>query len=273
MQNLNDILIKAAGNTPATPETTPQEPEVTEPETNVQDTPTTNEPEVTTPEVNPDTTPDPETDTGAKAKSNPMKEVRDRLNKEQKVREHMEKTIQRFTEGSYNFKIRDFKTEDGKVDYDALQKAMDEADVKTRAESKGVSPEVQAEIERIEQEKLNLQKEKLRVAMDRELSNLQVDKQLSKEDINKFFKDSLALNRNPYQWLAQGGELDDLYFLIYKDALIKSEVDKAVAEAKAKWEESNSKKSPTPNPATPAQTTHNPDGLSLSTLLTNALKK
>lgn len=273
MQTLNDILTKAAGNTPVTPEPQPQEPEVTEPETDVQDTPTTNEPEVQTPEVNPDTTPEPETDTGAKAKSNPMKEVRDRLNKEQKVREHMEKTIQRFTEGSYNFKIRDFKTEDGKVDYDALQKAMDEADVKTRAESKGVSPEVQAEIERIEQEKLNLQKEKLRVAMDRELSNLQVDKQLSKEDINKFFKDSLALNRNPYQWLAQGGELDDLYFLIYKDTLIKSEVDKAVAEAKAKWEASNNKKSPTPNPATPAQTTHNPDGLSLSTLLTDALKK
>ena len=63
-------------------------------------------------------------------KSNPMKEVRDRLNIEQRAKERMEKTIQRFTDGDYKFKIRDFRTEEGKIDYDALSKAMDDADLR-----------------------------------------------------------------------------------------------------------------------------------------------
>ena len=217
-------------------------------------------------------TPAAEPEDSNKNKKNPMKEVRDRLTQEQKARERVEKTIQRFTEGDYKFKIRDFKTEDGKVDYEALQKAMDEADMKVRAESKGVSPEIQAEIERIEQEKLELRKERLRVQMDRELSNMQVEMQLNKEDINLFFKDALAVDRNPYQWLAQGGNLNDLYFLIYKDKLIQAQVDKEVAAAKEKWDADSKKKAPTSNPAAPSPSVQK-DGMSLESLLTNAIKK
>ena len=274
MQNLNDMLIQAAGGDvsnepePVTDEdTTGAEPENTagnEPE-NTPGAEPGNEPEPDT--GNPGTNEDPN-----KNKKNPMKDVRDRLTQEQKARERVEKTIQRFTEGDYKFKIRDFKTEDGKVDYEALQKAMDDADMKARAETKGVSPEIQAEIERIEQEKLELRKEKLRVQMDRELSNMQVELQLNKEDINVFFKDALAINRNPYQWLAQGGNLNDLYFLIYKDRIIQERIDKEVADAKSKWEASNKKQAPVSNPATPSQST-NADGVSLSDLLSSAVKK
>lgn len=269
-QNLNEFLTAAASgeivDTPAQGAAEPEEQEnpvepagedVSEPQDNsstVSETPAA-EPE------------DPN-----KNKKNPMKEVRDRLTQEQKARERVEKTIQRFTEGDYKFKIRDFKTEDGKVDYEALQKAMDEADMKVRAESKGVSPEIQAEIERIEQEKLELRKERLRVQMDRELSNMQVEMQLNKEDINLFFKDALAVNRNPYQWLAQGGNLNDLYFLIYKDKLIQSQVDKEVAAAREKWDADSKKKAPTSNPAAPSPSVPK-DGMSLESLLTNAIKK
>ena len=272
MQNLNDFLTQAAGGTvdngtPAAgtePEVNPEvEPEVdpeTQPEPEVSNEPGT---EPASPETNEDPN---------KNKKNPMKDVRDRLTQEQKARERVEKTIQRFTEGNYDFKIRDFKTEDGKVDYEALQKAMDDADVKARAESKGVSPELQAEIERIEKEKFELRKEKLRVQMDRELSNMQVEMQLNKEEINLFFKDALAVQRNPYQWIAQGGNLNDLYFLIYKDRLIQERVDKEVASAKEKWEAANKKQAPMSNPASPSTNT-TADGITLGDLLSNAAKK
>lgn len=204
-------------------------------------------------------------------KTNPMKEVRDRLNVEQKAKERIEKTIQRFTDGDYKFKIRDFKTEDGKVDYEALSKAMDDADIKVKAESRGVSPEVQAEIERIEKEKIELQRERLRVSMDRAIANMQTDMNLKNEDINNFFKDSMALKKNPYQWLAQGGTLSDLYYLVYRENLMKSEIEKAVAEAKAKWESANTKKPPTSNPASPKQKTQT-DGIALDALLSEAIK-
>lgn len=274
MQNLNDMLIQAAGGEVS------NEPEVVTDEDTTGTEPENaagNEPE-NTPGNEPGTEPGADQgNTGTnedpnKNKKNPMKDVRDRLTQEQKARERVEKTIQRFTEGDYKFKIRDFKTEDGKVDYDALQKAMDEADMKVRAENKGVSPEIQAEIERIEQEKLELRKEKLRVQMDRELSNMQVELQLNKEDINVFFKDALAINRNPYQWLAQGGNLNDLYFLIYKDRIIQERIDKEVSDAKSKWEAANKKQAPVSNPATPSQNT-NADGVSLSDLLSSAVKK
>lgn len=205
-------------------------------------------------------------------KPNPMKEVRDRLNTEQKAKEKIEKTVQRFTDGDYNFKIRDFRTEDGKVDYDALSKAMDDADLKVKAEEKGISPEVQAEIERIEKEKIELQRERLRVSMDRAIANMQTTMNLKNEEINSFFKDSMALKKNPYQWLAQGGTLDDLYYLVYRESLMKSEIDKAVEEAKAKWEASTSKKAPTTNPAAPKEQTKSA-GLSLDELLNSAIKR
>lgn len=255
--NLDNILQEAAGGEPAV------ETEVEQPE---------EEPEV---ETEPTTDPEPakeEPAKPAKPKTNPMKEVRDRLNTEQKAKERIEKAIQRFTDGDYNFRIRDFRTEDGKVDYDALSQAMDDADLKAKAETRGVTPEVQAEIERIEKEKIELQKERLRVSMDRAIANMQTSMNLQSEDINNFFKDSMALKKNPYQWLAQGGTLSDLYYLVYRDNLMKAEIDKAVEEAKAKWEASNSKKPPISNPAAP-KTKSSPDGISLDSLLTQAVSK
>lgn len=250
--NLDQILSEAAGDPVETPEVeTPETetPEVEEPET----------PEVTTPEDKPEQT----------KKSNPMKEVRDRLTSEQKAREKIEKAIQRLTDGEYSFKLKDFKNENNKVDYDALIKAMDEADLKVKAESRGLSPEVQAEIERIEREKTELRKERLRVDMDRAIANMQTELSLKGADISNFFKDSMALKKNPYQWIAQGGTLNDLYYLVYRDTLVKAEIDKAVEEAKSKWEEANNKKAPTTNPAASTKKTSSLE-LSIDQLLEEA---
>ena len=272
MNSLQDLLTQAAGGSV---ESTPSNQESvddvdTQDPQDSQDNVDPADPQ--DPEVTPKQDPQDPADPNKTKKSNPVKEIRDRLNVEQKAKEKIENAIQRFTEGSYNFKIKDFKTEDGKVDYDALIAAMDKADVTVRAENKGVSPEVQMELERIQQEKLELQKERLRVSMDRALSNMQVDMQLSREDINTFFKDSLALQHNPYQWLAQGGALEDLYYLVYRERITKESVDKAVEEAKAKWDNDHSKKAPASNPASPAVVSSE-SGLSLNQLLTSAAKK
>ena len=255
--NLDQMLSAAASGEEPTPVPVAEEPVVEEPveETPVEETPA--EPEVKKPE---------------EKKPNPMKEVRDRLNSEQKAKERMEKTIQRFTDGDYKFRIRDFRTEDGKIDYEALSAAMDDADLKTKAESRGVSPEVQAEIERIEREKIELQRERLRVSMDRAIATMQTDMSLKNEDINNFFKDSMTLKKNPYQWLAQGGTLHDLYYLVYRERLMKEEVARAVDEAKAKWESTNTKKPPVSNPAAPSKKTSDPNAISLSDLLASAIK-
>lgn len=253
--NLDQMLAEAAGD---------ETPEVETPETEVQ--PEVETPEVETPEVVKTSEKQPE-----QKKPNPIKEVRDRLNVEQKAKEKIEKTVQRFTDGDYKFKIRDFRTEDGKVDYDALSAAMDDADLKAKAETRGISPEVQAEIDRIEKEKIELQRERLRVSMDRAIATMQTDMNLKNDDINNFFKDSMALKKNPYQWLAQGGTLNDLYYLVYRERLIKDEVNKAVEEAKTKWEEAKTKKAPTSNPA--ASTTHTSSTtISLDSLLQDAVK-
>ena len=256
--NLDQMLSEAAGGEPEVVETTPEVEPASEPEPEVQPEAIENKkPEEKKPE---------------EKKPNPIKEVRDRLNVEQKAKERIEKTIQRFTEGDYKFRIRDFKTEDGKVDYDALNAAMDEADLKVKAESRGVSPEVQAEIERIEKEKIELQRERLRVSMDRAIATMQTDMNLRNEDINNFFKDSMALKKNPYQWLAQGGTLHDLYYLVYRERLMKEEINKAVEEAKAKWEASNTKKPPVSNPAASTKQSSNPNSVSLDDLLKSAIK-
>ena len=238
------------------------------------------EPEVETPEVEepaaeeepeaqPETKPE-QPKAKAEPKPNPMKEVRDRLNAEQKAKEKIENTVNRFTSGDYKFKIRDFKTEDGKIDYDALSKAMDDEDLKSRSEAKGISPEVQAEIERIEKEKVEIQRERLRVSMDRAIANMQTEMNLTGESINNFFKDSMALHKNPYAWLAQGGTLHDLYYLVYRDKIMKEEINKAVEEAKVKWEQATNKKAPTSNPAASTQSTSS-NTLSLNQLLNEAV--
>lgn len=254
--NLDAILTEASGGEPAPVDPTPVDPTPVEVEEEPVENPKEPAGDPKEPEVK---------------KPNPMKEVRDRLNAEQKAKERMEKTVQRFTDGDYKFRIRDFRTEDGKVDYEALSNAMDDADLKAKAESRGISPEVQAEIERIEREKVELQRERLKVSMDKALATMQVDMNLKGDDINNFFKDSMALKKNPYQWLAQGGTLSDLYYLVYRDRLMKDEINRAVEEAKAKWESSTSKKPPISNPAAPSAKSSN-GTISLDALLSDAVK-
>ena len=209
-------------------------------------------------------------------KPNPMKEVREKYSTEKNAREKIENAITRFTNGDYDFKLKDFNV-DGKVDYDALAAAMDSADTKVKAESKGITPEVQAEIERIEKEKIELNKQKLQVSMDRALTNLQQNMNVKSNEINTFFKDAMSLKKNPYQWLAQGGDLQDLYILVYRDKLLKQEIDNAIGQAKTKWEEELQRKTKVPvaNPAKPTQasTTKNTNGPSLQDLLSQAASK
>lgn len=256
MDDLQDLLRQAAGGEPA--------PDLdTAPE--VEPTPDP----VPTPE--PEPTPDPESTPEPEKKPNPMKEVRDRLNAEQKAKEKIEKAMQRYMDNSYDFNIRDFKTEDNKVDYDAFIAAMDAADNNTKAKTNGVSPEIQIELDRIEKEKQQIQQERLRVAMDRAVANMQTDMNLKSADINNFFKDSVAMSKNPYQWLAQGGTLSDLYYLVYRERILKEEVAKAVEEEKVKW--STQVKTPTPNPAAPSSSNPTYSGLSLDQLLSQAVKK
>ena len=261
INNLDEILLQAAGGTP-----TPEPDQNVEPDTEEDQTPEADvTPEPKEPEVKPD------------QKNNPIKEVRARLNAEQKAREKIDKTINRFTAGDYSFKLRDFKTEDGKVDYDALTKAMDESDTKVKADAKGISPEVQAEIDRIESEKTEIRKEKLRISMDKSLTNMQIDLGLKSTDINQFFKDALSLKKNPYQWLDQGGDIKDLYYFVYRDKIEKEKIDKAVAEARTKWEEEQSKqgRAPLPNPAAPQKTAGatSSTGLSMEQLLQEAANR
>ena len=267
--DLQSLLNEAAGGEPATEPTTPTEPNPTDPnpaDPNPTD-PNPTDPNPTDP-ATPPTEPnpaEPNKPAEPEKKTNPMKEVRDKLNSEQKIREKISNAIQRFSDGNYTFAIKDFKDDKGKVDYDALIAAMDEADNKVKAEAKVITPEVQAEIDRIEKEKIEIQKAKLQVAMDRAISDLQIEQGLDRVAVNNFFKDSLEQNKNPYQWLNQGGTLKDLYYLIYRESITKKAVDDAVAAAKAEWESKNSKVPPTPNPATPS-TSNNPDGLSIDDL-------
>jgi hypothetical protein len=209
-------------------------------------------------------------------KPNPMKEVREKYSTEKNAREKIETTVTRFTNGDYTFKLKDFNV-DGKLDYDALSKAMDDADTKVKAEQRGITPEIQAEIERIEKDKIELNKQKLQVSMDRALTNLQQNMNVKSNEINTFFKDAMSLKKNPYQWLAQGGDLQDLYILVYRDKLLKNEIDTAVTQARTKWDEELQRKTKVPvaNPANPTKpnTTKATNGPSLQELLGQAAKK
>lgn len=284
--SMEELLTLAAGNSlpdtnPATdsspdPNPDPSPDSNPDPDSNPNPNPTTDSNPDPSPspdsDSNPDPDPDPKPKTDPKPKPNPIKEIRDRYNTEKSTREKIDNAIRRFTNGDYNFKLKDFVVE-GKMDYDALIAAMDDADLKAKAESRGINPEVQAEIERIEKEKIELEKQKLQVAMDRALTELQLEMNIRGAEINNFFKDAMAVNKNPYRWLAQGGNLLDLYSIIYKDKLLKAEIDKAVAEARAKWEEEHARqtKVPTPNPAPGAKPREkNPNGLSLEELLAEA---
>jgi hypothetical protein len=83
----------------------------------------------------------------------------------------------------------------------------------------------------------------------------------------------MSVKKNPYQWLAQGGDLQDLYILVYRDKLLKQQIDNAVGQAKTKWEEERARQTKVPV-ANPAQSTQpkpiNNNGVSLTDLLTEA---
>lgn len=235
------------------------------------------EPDVDTPSVpeespegTPTPTPNPTPEANPEPAKNPMKEVRDRLNAEQKEKNKIVNATQRFIDGKYDFKLRDFRDDNGNVDYDALIKAMDDADVNKVAAEKGISPEVQAEIDRIENEKRELAKERMRVAMDRALADLQTSMNLQANDINQFFKDSMALSKNPYTWLSQGGTLSELYYLVYREKITQDAINKAVDEARIEWE---SKKAPVPPSSNPAKPSRSNGALSLDQLLNQAVNK
>lgn len=291
--SLEDLLVQAAGGTPPTPPTPPTpagatppadevpptstpagDSETPQPNTPAGETPPTGEtppaPAVETPPANEDE------EGKGKGKPNPMKEVREKYNQEKSTREKISNAIERFTEGTYTFVLKDFKV-DGKVDYDSFIKAMDEADLKVKAEAKGIAPEVQAEIERIEKEKVELNKQRLQVAMDRALTNMQQELGLKSADVNNFFKDAMAVKKNPYQWLAQGGDLHDLYRNIYWDKLIKEKTDAAVAAAKTTWEAdlARGKQAPVKNPAqaNPPSPANPSNGISMEQLLIEAANK
>jgi len=229
--------------------------------------PTATAPATTTSEVKPEEKKD--------GKLNPMKEIRDKYAAEKAAKEKVEALVQRYTAGTYEFKLKEFMKE-GKLDYDALAKAMDQSDTKIKAEAKGITPEVQAEIERIEKEKVEIQKQRLQISMDRALTNLQQNMNIKGSEVNNFFKDAMAVKKNPYQWLAQGGDLQDLYILVYRDKLLKQQIDVAVGQAKTKWEEERARqaKVPVANPAQPTQPKPvNNNGVSLSDLLTQAAER
>lgn len=306
--SLNDVLSKAAGNQPAPTSTpTPTPAPAPTPTPVVNNTTTTEQPKVeaATPadkaadqlvqaklaeptpkvEAQPAEQPAPVQATPATTevkpeekkdgKVNPMKEIRDKYAAEKAGKEKLEALVQRYTAGTYEFKLKEFMKE-GKMDYDALAKAMDQSDTKVKAEAKGITPEVQAEIERIDREKVEIQKQRLQISMDRALTNLQQNMNIKGADVNNFFKDAMAVKKNPYQWLAQGGDLQDLYILVYRDKLLKQQVDTAVTQAKTKWEEERARqaKVPVANPAQPTQPKPvNNNGVSLSDLLSQAAER
>lgn len=270
--SLEAMLQEAAGGEPAVAEveTEPTTSDEDKPKEDVvEEQPQADETKV---ETKPETKPETEE---SKSKTNPVKELRDKYSSEKTQRELVENTIERFTNGNYDFNIRDFMI-DGKMDYPALINAMNEADTAAKAQSSGRSPEVQAELERIEQENLRIRQQRMKLEMDRALVNMQLDMNLKQGDINNFFKDAMALQKNPYKWLEQGGTLPDLYNLIYHDRILQKAIDDAVSDAKASWEEEHARvsKTPTPNPGDKkTRQGASGGGVSLEAILAEALKK
>jgi hypothetical protein len=276
--SLEEMLTQAAGGTPTPAEASEEEKNPDElegdevPEPAVKKEPAEGAASEQDPEPEPE--PEPES-TKSKSKSNPVKELRDKYTSEKTQRELIEGVITKYTNGDYNFKIRDFMV-NGKVDYAALAEAMDVADTEAKAKDRGISPEIQFEIDRIERERIELEKERLQIDMDRALTNMQLDLGLKQADINNFFKDAMTLQKNPYQWLNQGGSLHELYNLVYHDRILKDAIDQAVASAREAWEAESSRtsKTPTPNPAGPKQPRGSSgSGVSLEELLEEAMKK
>jgi hypothetical protein len=281
--NLKEMLSQAAGNEP-TPVADPVTPPVTDPVTPPVTDPVT--PPVTDPITDPlagGTPPapvenpdkpgfdmegkpyvapaaDPDPDPDPAPKPNPMKEIRDTLAKEKAAKELVTNTINKYATGKYpDVKFADHMKEDGSgIDYESLSVAMEKVDVAVRAGTAGLTPEVQAAVEKLEAEKIQLQKDRLQVSMDKGLNNLQIEKSLKEAELNQFFADAMKGNKNPYQWIAQGGTLGDLYDIIYVDKIQQRKIDAAVAAAKATWEAAQANTAPKVNPGIP-----NPAGVNV----------
>ena len=209
---------------------------------------------------------------------NPIKEVRDQLKIAKDAKELVTKTMNKFATGTYtDIKLVDHMLEDGTgIDYKSLSTAMETVDVATRATTSGLTPEVQAAVEQVEKDKIEIQKQRLQIDMDKALTNLQIDKTLKQADINNFFKDAMQTERNPYLWIAQGGSLGDLYNIIYADKIKQTEITAAVAAAKAEWDAAAAAagKAPLPNPGIPVPGAGvNKDGMSMKDMLAEAAKK
>lgn len=272
--NMNQLLQEAAGGTV---ETEPIVAVETEPIVESEGTETDPAPvpaptPAPTPGVKPATKPAP---TGQPKMNNPIKEVREKYNQEKSAREKMSTVMNKFTTGGYELNLTDF-VEDGKLNYDSLSEAMEDVDITAKANVNNITPEIQAQIDRIEEDRVELNKQRLQVAMDRALANLQLDLGLKGSDISNFFADSLKLKKNPYTWLSQGGSLEDLHFLVYRERIMKEQIKGAVETAKETWTADANKqtKAPAYNPAQPRKDVpRSESGVSMSDLLSEAANK
>ena len=210
--------------------------------------------------------------------NNPMRALRDKANAATREREKIDGAVHRLSDGEYKFKLRDFKNDEGKIDYDALIEAMDEADVEQRAAGKGIDPKLQAEIEKYEREKREVEIAKARVQMDRQLNNFQIENQMSQEDLNNFISDSMKMGVNPLtiaslDKTAKGTTaLKMLHQAVYADKIIKIAVDEAVAKVRAEYDDKAvaAGGQPKTNPAAPSKgktDTTDPKGMALDEFL------
>lgn len=210
--------------------------------------------------------------------NNPMRELRDKANAAAREKEKIDGAIHRLSDGEYKFKLRDFKNDEGKIDYDALIEAMDEADVEQRAAGKGIDPKLQAEIEKYEREKREVEIAKARVQMDRQLNNFQMENQMTQEDLNNFISDAMKMGVNPLtiaslDKTAKGTTaLKMLHQAVYADKIIKIAVDEAVAKVRAEYDDKAvaAGGQPKTNPAAPSKgktDTTDPKGMALDEFL------
>lgn len=276
-ETVEDFINQTHTEPETEPDKDPAEPAV-EPATGSDPVPPETDPAPADPEGDPEA--GKETDKGkvTPPKPNPMKELRDRATAAQREQAKIDGAITRLSEGDYNFKLKDFRTEEGKMDYDALIAAMDDEDVKQRANTRGISPEMQAEIEKYEREKKEIELQKARVQMDRQLNNFQLEMKLSSEDLNLFISDSMKIGINPLAIAALDRTpkgttaLQLLHKAVYFDKLADEKVQQALAEAEEKRLKNEEAKGgqPKSNPADPnttKTTKTDPKGLALEEFL------
>lgn len=268
-QTVEEFLENPDGTTPPEETATPPKETVTPPEETA-----------TPPEETP--TPPEETETPPKKpkgkSGGDIAALRKAKDAAEKERSKIANAMEKFTEGEYKFSLKDFRTEEGKVDYDALITAMNEADVAKRAETRGLTPEMQAEIERYEQEKIQIQRDRMRIDMERKINSFQAEMGMTSEEVNLFISEAAKLGINPLSVAALDktskgtAALRYLHTAINHDKILKEAVDKAVAEERAKWEvdtvaKRNQPKGNPANPNTNKTDPKDPTGIALDDFL------